>query len=426
MEWPLLVYRLLLPVYVLVSAPGWWLKMVRRGGLGSGLSERFGIYTAETEFEPCGAVHVHAVSVGETMLALKLIRRWRELEPGRPFVLAVATATGRAVADSGAPEGVRVVYQPVDFRWLVKRYLDRFEPSQVVLVEGEMWPHLMLGCAARGVPVRLVNARMSPRSKRRYAKFASWVRPVFRHLSGVGVQEAADAPVWSDLGVAPERVEVTGSLKFDPGRGRPSVGRPEFGRMVAACRGEKPVVLAASTHAGEESLLAGAIVEAGGFPVIVPRHAERRGEVVAELTERGFRVVLRSAFSAPRSGEEPVVLVVDSTGELRDWLAEAAVIVVGKSFRGGGGQNPAEAIEAGKPVVFGPMMENFEPLATRLVDAGGALRTDEAGLAGSLRGLLEADAARTEMAAKGARVLSGHAGATERIIGFLGGESDVD
>lgn len=419
MEGPLIIYRLLLPVYVLMAGPGWWLKMVRRGGFRSGLSERCGFYPDDLEYEPCGATHVHAVSVGEALLALKLIRAWQVKEPAKRFVLAVATATGKQVAMANAPEGVRVVYQPVDFRFLVRRYLARFEPEQIVLVEGEMWPHLLLECARRDVPVRLVNARMSPRSRRRYRKLAFWVRPFFRHLDRVAVQEAEDAAIWSELGVAADKVRVTGSLKFDPGPRREIEVPADFRAMIGAMDEGRPVVLAASTHAGEEALLAVAIDEAGGFPLIVPRHAERRAEVRESLEKAGFAVALRSGFSAPAGARK--VLVVDSTGELRAWTAAAGVVIIGKSFLAEGGQNPAEAIEAGKAVVFGPHMENFEPLATRLEERGGAMRVGAAALPGSLRELLRNPARREEMAEAGREVLSQHEGAVARVIDLLGG-----
>ncbi|MFC7336621.1 3-deoxy-D-manno-octulosonic acid transferase [Haloferula chungangensis] len=412
----LLLYRVLLPIYVLVALPGWLMKTARRGGFGSGLGERGSFYGDELEFEPCGAVHVHAVSVGETLLAMKLIRAWRVRKGAKDFVLAVGTATGHAVAVEAKMEGVRVVYQPVDFRFMVRRYLDRFQPSQIVLVEGEMWPNLMLECARRGVPTRLVNARMSPRSKRRYRKMAPWVRPIFSKLDWVAVQEAEDAEVWKDLGV--DEVKVTGSLKFDPGAGGLPTPRAEFVAMIDACAAGRPVVLAASTHDGEESLIGRAVREAGGFYLCVPRHAERRAEVREALRSAGFDVVLRSEFRRP---DEPgaATLVVDSTGELRDWTASADVVVIGKSFLGIGGQNPAEAISAGKPLVFGPHMENFEPLATRLVECGGARRVaDESELAQALKEVM----ADPDGTAAAKAVLDGHRGATGRILDHLDDE----
>lgn len=419
MSLTLALYRVLLPVYVVAALPGWLWKMARRGGFGSGLGERASIYDAELEFESCGAVHVHAVSVGETMLALKLIRAWTKRDQSAEFVLAVGTATGHAVACESAPGSVRVVYQPVDFRCMVRRYLDRFEPSQIVLVEGEMWPNLMIESARRGLPVRLVNARMSPRSKRRFRRFASLVRPIFSKLDRVAVQEPEDAGIWSELGVEAERVVTTGSLKFDPGVDARPEARDEFTRMLDGCARGRAVVIAASTHVGEEEMIGRAVREAGGFYLCVPRHAERRSEVKSALEREGFEVVLRSAFHEPRESAS-CCLVVDSTGELRDWIATADVVVIGKSFLGIGGQNPAEAVLAGKPLVFGPHMENFEPLASRFVERGGARRVSgEEALSATLRELLGGAGGMADGIAEAADILDRHRGATDRILDLL-------
>jgi 3-deoxy-D-manno-octulosonic-acid transferase len=413
----LLLYRVLLPIYVVVALPGWLLKTARRGGFGSGLGERGSLYREELEFEPCGAVHVHAVSVGEALLAMKLIRAWRERDPSKVFVLALGTATGHAVAVDAAMEGVRVIYQPVDFRLMVRRYLERFQPSQIVLVEGEMWPNLMLECAKRGVPTRLVNARMSPRSKRRYRKLAGWVRPIFSKLDWVAVQEKEDAEIWGLLGVGD--VKVTGSMKFDPGAGGAPTPRLEFVEMLDACAQGRPIVLAASTHVGEEEMIGRAVRDADGFFLCVPRHAERRGEVKAALESEGFEVVLRSDFRQP-TNPRIGTLVIDSTGELASWTASADIVVIGKSFLGIGGQNPAEAILVGKPLVFGMHMENFEPLATRLVANGGAQRVaDELELMSVLKKLIAGDQATLGGTKAAKSVLDGHRGATARILDLL-------
>lgn len=415
------IYRLVLPGLFIVAFPAWLIKMARRGGFGSGLRERLSWYQAEPEYEPCGAVHLHAVSVGEALLALKLLEAWRSVDPNQKFVLSTGTATGHAIAFGKAPDGVRVVYAPLDFKWMVRRYLNRFEPSQIVLVEGEAWPNLLQECRRRRIPVRLVNARVSPRSQRRYRKFAAWIRPVFSLLDRVAVQEPEDVAIWSELGLPEERIVVTGSMKFDPGSGVHPRQREEFARMLAAFGPNRPIVLAASTHAGEEILIARAVYEAmpGALPVIVPRHAERRSDIRGELEREGFEVILRSNFTEPVLPDR-AVFVVDSTGELRDWTAHADVVVIGKSFLGTGGQNPCEAVMAGKLVVFGAHMENFEPLATRLVESGGCLRVDAVeGLPKILReGLLAEDAIRDAITAA-RRTLSQHEGACVRTVAML-------
>ena len=422
----LAIYRLLLPLLFIAAFPGWVLKMRRRGGFGTRLGERAAIYTCPLEYEPCGAVHFHAVSVGESLLALKLIREWLVREPGRRFVLATGTATGHAVATAAQIPGLRVTYSPLDFRWMVGCYLKRFEPSQIVLIEGEVWPHLLLACRQRNIPVRLVNARMSPRSARRFRKYAAWLRPIYRLLDAVALQEPDDAAIWKTLGIAPEKIHDTGSLKFDPGSGARPARRPEFQEMLDTFGQDRPVILAASTHPGEDAWIARAIYQArpDALAVIVPRHAERRAEVTAALAGAGFEVSLRSSFpEAAATGEGRQVFVVDSTGELRDWTAHADAVIIGKSFLATGGQNPCEAILAEKPVIFGPHMENFQPLAGRLIASGACISArDSDELASAIVTALEPQKART-MTRQATALLAHHDGATRRILALLRAEN---
>ncbi len=415
----LTLYRLLLPLLFLAAFPGWIVKMLRRGGFGTRLGERAAIYTTPLEEEPCGAVHFHAVSVGESLLALKLIREWLVSEPDRRFVLATGTATGHAVATAAEVPGLRVTYSPLDFRWMVRRYLNRFEPSQIVLIEGEVWPHLLLACRKRKIPVRLVNARMSPRSARRFARFSAWLRPIYGLLDAVAIQEAEDAAIWETLGIDGAGIHRTGSLKFDPGSGARPARHPEFQEILDAFGKNRPVVLAASTHPGEDAFIATAIRDADpdALAVIVPRHAERRLEVRSDLERAGFEVVLRS--DVPLPGNPSACFVIDSTGELRDWTAHADVVIIGKSFLSTGGQNPCEAILAEKPVIFGPHMENFQPLASRLISAGGCFSASDSGeLSKAIVAALQPEKAR-EAAHRASALLARHDGATRRILELL-------
>jgi 3-deoxy-D-manno-octulosonic-acid transferase len=416
----LALYRLLLPLLFLTAFPSWLVKMWKRGGFGTRLGERAAIFTGEIEYEPCGAVHFHAVSVGESLLALKLIREWQLAEPERRFVLATGTATGHQVATAAALPGLRVTYAPLDFRWMVRHYFDRFEPSQIVLVEGEVWPHLLLECRQRKIPVRLVNARMSPRSARRIARFAAWLQPIYRLLDAVAIQEPEDAAIWQTLGIPAAHIHQTGSLKFDPGSGSRPTPRGEFQQLLDAFGANRRIVLAASTHAGEDAWIASAIRDADptALAVVVPRHAERRAAVRAELEHAGFTVALRSR-PLPTNAAEVGCLVIDSTGELRDWTAHAEVVIIGKSFLAHGGQNPCEAILAGKPVITGPHMENFQPLADRLVDRGGCLRASDATeLSAAIARTLDPQVA-SRMASAASQLLAHHEGATRRILKLL-------
>ncbi len=416
----LLLYRALLPVLFLVAFPGWVVKMLRRGGFGTALNERIGLHFGAAEFEPSGAIHLHSVSVGETMLALKLLRAWSAEKPGARFVLATGTATGHHLATSAAIPGLRVTYSPLDFPWMIRRYLNRFEPERIIHIEGDVWPNLLRIAEKRGIRVDLANARNSPRSARRLTKFAPALRPFFSKLSTVCIQEEDHRALWQALGIASENIHLTGSIKFDPESAPVPAQKPEFAEMLAAFGNNRPVVLAASTFPGEEEMLARAIHEAdpAALPVIVPRHAERRGEVSLALSKAGFSVILRSTFSPP-SAETPQVFVIDTTGELATWISHADAVIIGKSFLSTGGQNPAEAILARKPLILGPHMDNFQPLARHLLETGGALPAhDEASISLAIRAALDPQCA-DDLTEKALRVLSVHNGATRRHLSVL-------
>jgi len=412
------IYRLLSPLLLIVALPSWLRKMAARGGWSTPFGERFGCYHEDIEWAPAGRMHLHAVSVGETLIALKFLRSWHKKHP-HPVVLAVSTATAYHLASPARSELLTVVYAPLDLWPFVRAYLRRFEPSQVVLVEAEAWPELMQQCQQRDIPVCMINARLSARSERRYHKVRRWVAPLFQKLRHIGVQDAADAARFVSLDISADRLTVTGSIKFDPEAAPPPCQRPEFSAILAPIRKDRPLVLAASTHDGEEILLARALRDTGTLFLCVPRHAERRQEVRHALEAQGFSVHLRSE-GIPTESEKVDVLLIDSTGELRDWTAHADVVIIGKSFLSTGGQNPAEAILAAKPVIVGPHMENFEPLVSQLLAAEGAIRIhDSSALGSAISHLLHDRKETATLCERALRVLKQHAGATERSIAML-------
>ncbi|MDB6136698.1 MAG: 3-deoxy-D-manno-octulosonic acid transferase [Verrucomicrobiales bacterium] len=428
----LLIYNLLLPFVLLILLPASVLKMRRRGGYGSKFWQRFGFFRGpEKQRLADGAgrcLWIHAVSVGEVNVARKLIDQLLRLRPDQPIVLSVTTSTGYAVAVEKAPPSLTVIYSPVDLPPVVKSVLCRIRPVQFILVEAEVWPNLVHSARSCGVPVRLVNARLSPRSERRYRRFRKLASPVFGMLDAVMVQELEDVARWTGIGVPPDRIRVTGSVKYDQsGTGQASPAcMEEFREILKTCwSGVLPrVVLAASTHAGEEQAL-GEIWQRlkGEFPsvkfLIAPRHAERRAEVRAGLEAAGLTVALRS-LPLPPGDAPPDVLVVDSTGELRHWQALSQVVIIGKSFLANGGQNPAEAIAAGVPVLTGPHMENFTPLMHLLADAGGIRQVASLEqVAEALRDMLHNPDRAAAMAARGKAALDRHAGAAARTASLL-------
>ena len=409
------LYNIFYPLFLLVSLPGFFVKMRRRGGRARDVWERLSIYRTPQAEEGRGGIYVHAVSVGEVFIALKWIRAWRTRH-SEPVVLATSTATGlQVVRECGIP-GLRPLYSPVDIPCVLRRTMRRFAPRAVVLIEAELWPNHARICRRCGVPMVMLNARLSPRSERRYAKVRSVSGALFSHLSALAAQNERDASRFVGIGVPPGIISVVGSIKFDVLGDAPAAPREEFRSILSRLSAGRPVALACSTHAGEEALIARAARAAGAFPLIVPRHMERRAEVVRELQAVGFSPILRSAGELPAAPAKPACYVVDTTGELREWTALADVAIIGKSFYASGGQNPVEAIAAHVPVVVGPDMTNFADLTALLCEQQAIWPCSADSLADTLHHLLthpQEAAARADRAQRALRI---HSGATQRSV----------
>lgn len=414
----LLIYNLLFPVFLLLSLPGYLIKMKRRGGFGTGLSERFGIYRCPASAEPKGGLYVHAVSVGEVFIALKFIREWIKTHP-EPVVLATSTATGHQVVRDAALPGVRPLYSPLDVPGLPGRCLSRFQPKAVVLIEAELWPNFAEVCHRRHIPLVMLNARLSPRSEGRYKKVRSLTSLLFSRLNALGAQNENDATRFAGIGVNADIIRVTGSIKFDVMGDAPTGKRADFVDIIDTLRQGRPVVLAASTHAGEEALIATAARNAGAFPLIVPRHAERRADVVKDLQAAGFSPILRTKGELPAEVPSHACYVADTTGELRDWTALADVAIIGKSFYAKGGQNPVEAIAARVPVITGPDMTNFLDLVALLEANQGIWRCNAETLEATLTSVLQNKKECTERTEHAYKALHIHTGATQRSVALV-------
>lgn len=413
------IYNLLWPFGLVFFLPGYLIKMFRRGGYREKFGQRLGIYDRHLRAglywkKP---IWLHAVSVGEVMIALKLARQIRELQDHRHFVLTTTTTTGFAFANRNAPDWIDVMYSPLDFWPVMRRAFEAIKPTKILLVEAEVWPNMVAEASARKIPIALVNARLSPRSEKRFRTFRRFVMPTFRRLDLVCVQNAEDVDKWSALGIEKTRIKQLGSIKFDPEEIRID---PKLARSALAGFGleNRTVILGGSTHAGEEKSL-GEVFRALRrdfvelLLVVAPRHTERTAEVERELKEMEFQVALRSQPPAV----DPFLncLVIDTTGELRHWYASATLVFIGKSLLARGGQNPAEAILAGKPVLFGPHMENFASLAKSLVAQGGAVQVDSVTeLRRAMTHLLANPEEREKMVVNARQVLEIHRGATAR------------
>jgi 3-deoxy-D-manno-octulosonic-acid transferase len=419
-------YNLLYPLVLVVLLPWLVRRMVQRGKYRHKFGQRFAIYSqrVRTRLRDGGRTWVHAVSVGEVLIALKLIRHMREREPGRRFVLSTTTSTGFALANEQRSDWLEPIYNPLDFFLFTRRALDLIRPDQILLVEAEVWPNLVSQARHRGIPVALVNARLSPRSESRFRAARFITAPIFNQLDVICVQEPEDVARWQSLGVARERIVRTGSIKFDDADS--ATREPRDFRPILDALGvpqSAPILLGASTHKGEEAAL-GRVYKTlkADFPNLlllsVPRHVERSAEVKSDLEALGLRVQLRS--EAVNSTQPPDVLLVNTTGELRDWYACATVVFVGKSLLAKGGQNPAEPLVAGRATLFGPNMQNFALLVQGLLRHEGAVMIpDESELPAAISRLLRDAAARESLVSNGQSVIASHRGATDRTCEVL-------
>jgi 3-deoxy-D-manno-octulosonic-acid transferase len=422
------IYNLLWPIGLLFFLPGYLMKMVRRGGYRKKFGQRLGIYDRElrarlSQSRGKRPTWLHAVSVGEVIIALKLAQQLRTLEPDVPCVLTTTTTTGFALANKNAPPWIEVMYTPLDFWPVMRRAFSTIHPAKIVLVEAEIWPNLAGKAHAQRIPLVLVNARLSPRSERRFRRFRFFVAPTFRLLDLICVQERDDVDRWTTLGVERSQINYTGSIKYDPIGLDDRADIDEAGGL-AAVNPERPVLFGGSTHRGEEEILAKIFARLRQkFPslclFIAPRHVERVREIRAKLEALPLHVRLASEVMNHRKAEVDCVLL-DTTGDLRRWYSIATLVFIGKSMTAHGGQNPVEPIMARRPVVFGPHMENFVTLAGTLVSKKGAIQVHDAeSLEAAIENLLGDVEARQRLVQNAREVLDQHRGATVRTAALI-------
>lgn len=415
-------YNLLFPIVLLLLLPGFLIRMTRRGNYRHKFGQRFGIYSAGVREKIAGTnrVWVHAVSVGEVNIALKLIQSMREADPELAFVLSTTTSTGFKLAVSRKSAWLEPIYNPLDFYPVARRVVRLIRPRCLILVEAEIWPNILWEVRRMGAKAALVNARLSPRSEKRY-RAARWITaPVFNQLHLLCLQEARDTDRWKSLGLDPAKLVLTGSIKFDDSATAPRPLR-DFWPVLEEIGVPKntPILLGGSTFEGEELILAEVYKELRQshpdlFLILVPRHHERAEMVARQLEGAGLTVMRRTQ---PFAEGKPDVLLVDTTGELAGWYLCASVVFVGKSLCAKGGQNPAEPVTAGVPVIFGPHMQNFSTLVRAFLQVDGAIEVDDAHeIRNAIESLLANPARRADMVANAAKCLEIHRGATQRTI----------
>ena len=427
-------YNLLFTAGFALTWPYFTYLIWRRQPFWERLGERLGHYPKEVKEwlkRPDRPVWIHAVSVGEVLLARVLVRELRRHRPNLRVFLTVGTPTGRRVAEPLLDDKTCLVYVPTDFYYSMMRAFRRVNPRALILVENEIWPNMLWRAKKMGIPVCLVNSRLSRRNRRLFRLARTFVRPVLQTFDWIGVQSEEDLGRFAIAGFPEERLHLMGSMKYDvadlasdnPGKGR------EIRRMAGWEQGQV-VVLGGSTHPGEERILAELLKELkprhpGVRLMLVPRHVERKSEILQELSATGLKVGLRSRLEQ-ETGTDPDILLVDSTGELRDLYPTCELVFIGKTLTGKGGQNFLEAARHGRAIVAGPHMENFQSLRREfLADEAIVISENARDLGLQLDRLLASSRDREELGRRAQTCFREHLGAgarhVEALLKFLNG-----
>lgn len=388
------------------------------------LKEKFGFFNPELlSASDSKLIWVHAVSMGEVIAAIPLIRELKSRYPSIRIVLSTVTDTGQKVARERMSDIVDVIYIPFDMVFIFKRALGSIKPSAFITIETELWPNTFRVLKKNRIPILVMNGRISEKSFNGYRKTGFFMKDVIRCVDVFCMQDGVYAERIKALGADYDRIKVTGNFKFDT---RPSHPVPEWTKLL---RG--PVILAGSTHRTEEDLILDNYMELKTeFPrlnlIIAPRHPGRFREVEELIKKRGlgyvkiseFRMGQWSGVGGQGTDGSGVVILLDVVGELASVYGASDIAVIGGSFIKHGGQNPLEPAFWGKPIICGPHMENFS-FTEDFYREGGAVKSDTTKLYDTLKELLESSEKRRVMGERAKALYNEKAGAVSRAIGVL-------
>lgn len=400
-----------------VSSPFWIYRLLSTGKWRTDWPARFGKCPLPTDPQNRPTLLVHAVSVGEVNAIRLLVQKFAERTQGSwRIVISVTTDTGTARAKQIFEPNFHVVRYPLDFTFSVKRFLDAVNPSLVALTELEVWPNFVGHCARRGIPVCVVNGRLTARSYKRYSLIRSLLRSTFGRLAAAGVQTQDYAERFIGLGTPKERVQILDTMKWDTAQvadAQNFPGADELAKAMGIDR-SRPIIVAGSTGPGEEALLINTC-PADAQLVLVPRKPERFEEVAA-LDQTMIRRT-KHADGTTRPLDQHRLFLLDTMGELRKAYALADVVIVGRSFLGLYGSDVMEPAALGKPVIIGTHHKDFANVVKALESEGGIVVTDKPGEVAAQ--LLTNRSVARELAESARRVILSRQGATERHVEML-------
>jgi 3-deoxy-D-manno-octulosonic-acid transferase len=415
----LVFYNLALIAVLVLGAPWWLFRMATTHKYREGLLERLGRVRILEGQGNRPLLWIHAVSVGEVLAVSRLVKTLDDALPDYFVAISTTTRTGQALARErfGAS---RVFYCSLDLPWAVRSYLNALQPRVLILAETEFWPNLLNGCFRRGIPVAVVNARISDRSWPRYRLLRTLWRPILSRFSRVLAQSQTDAERLTALGCDPSRLSVAGNLKFDVRAAQEAEATRLLKQLTPGLR----QVVAGSTVEGEEAALLAAwpqllAADPKLAMVLAPRHPERFEAVAALLQKTGIPWLRRSAWATPSSlvpVQPGTIVLLDTIGELASVYSLASVAFVGGSVTHPGGHNPLEPAQFGVPIVMGPGYANFRAIVDDLLAHQAIRIAAKENLAAALIDLLQNREKAESMGNRARQVFNQQAGATGRCL----------
>ncbi|MCC6442937.1 MAG: 3-deoxy-D-manno-octulosonic acid transferase [Armatimonadetes bacterium] len=389
-----------------------------KGKSREGLRERLGRMDPLEKAEK--RVWIHAVSVGEVNAARPVVAAIKKLSPHTRIVFSTITPTGQALARKAVPEAERFLYFPFDLPWAVRRSLDAVRPDLFIFFETELWPNFLHHTYSRGIPALMVNGRLSDKGYRRSLRAAPLFRWMLAYVTRCLMQSDVDAERIRSLGAAPEKVRVYGNTKFDQEFASLTAGEKETYRSLFGWDPGHPVLIAGSTHPGEEEAVLDAYRHLlGKLPslrlLVAPRHIERTEEIEAIVQGKGFTAARRTLVSSEKPATEGSVILLDTIGELARVYGLSTVAFVGGSLAPIGGHDILQPLAFGVPPVFGPYMQNFRDISALALQAGVGFQVDSAAeLSDTLLGLLQDERLRASVAKRVAQLIEANRGAARR------------
>ncbi len=430
----MLLYSLALVVAIVLASPYWLVRMAWSGRYRHGLGQRLGLISPGLRrfVGERSTIWIHAVSVGEVLAASRLIERMQVLDPDLRMVISTTTRTGQKLAqdrfdtsheqtNDSAPRSTRVFYYPLDFAWIVRRYLKALKPRVLVLVESELWPRMLVEAERANIPVIVVNGRISNRSLPRYRALRPLWTPLLRKLTLVLAQSEQDRLRFVDIGVPADKVRSASNLKYDV---RAAVELPITRELHTHLPQSGKVIVAGSTLDGEEKLLLDAFRELlPDMPqltmILAPRHPERFRSVGKYITDAGLPLIRRSDWM---QHPEPIaagsVFLLNTVGELASVYSLASVAFVGGSLIPAGGHNPLEPAQFAVPIVMGPYTENFRGMVAALLEQEAIRVTPPERLCPALQELLTSPEAKS-MGIRARHVFEEQAGASDTCLAAI-------